>query len=172
MKSPCLVQLQVLQCCNSRIVSTRTEVHVHVVAYPDKQQKITPSFPLPGFLLSFLPPPSFPPPSLPFPLSSLPPSLTPLPPSSLLPLQATLLLYLLMKCNFEYFKGHGFVRTYLQVSDHDAYQSLRTAHTEWLPGVRLKPSAPAVHHIGDCEAWWLSDCRSSVVEHGNSSQVS
>ena len=41
------------------------------------------------------------------------------------------------------------------------------AHTEWLPGVRLRHSVPPVQYIyiEDCEGWWLSACRGSVAEH-------
>ena len=40
------------------------------------------------------------------------------------------------------------------------------AHTEWLPGVRLRHFSPTCAvHIEDCEGWWLSGCRSSVAEH-------
>ena len=36
-----------------------------------------------------------------------------------------------------------------------------TTHAEWLPGVRLGDAV----HIENCEGWWLSGRRSSVVEH-------
>ena len=43
-----------------------------------------------------------------------------------------------------------------------------TAHTEWLPGVRLRHSCISTTcavHIEDCEGWWLSGCYGSVAEH-------
>ena len=41
-----------------------------------------------------------------------------------------------------------------------------TAHTEWLPRVRLRHfSTSCAVYIEDCEGWWLSSCFSSVAEH-------
>ena len=42
-----------------------------------------------------------------------------------------------------------------------------TAHTEWLPDVRLRHSVPSVQYsyIENCEGWWSSGCRGSVAEH-------
>ena len=42
-----------------------------------------------------------------------------------------------------------------------------TAHTEWLPGVRMRHSVPPLQYIalGDCGGWWLSGCCGSVAEH-------
>ena len=42
-----------------------------------------------------------------------------------------------------------------------------TAHTEWLPGVRLKHSVATTCavHIEDCEGWWFFGCHGSVAEH-------
>ena len=40
------------------------------------------------------------------------------------------------------------------------------AHTEWLPGVRLRHFSPTCTvHVEDCESCWLSGCCSSVAEH-------
>ena len=39
------------------------------------------------------------------------------------------------------------------------------AHTEWLPGVRLRHfSTICIVYIEDCEGWRFSGCRSSVTE--------
>ena len=38
-------------------------------------------------------------------------------------------------------------------------------HTEWLPGVQLRPSVPPVTYREDCEGWWLPGCHGSVAEH-------
>ena len=41
-----------------------------------------------------------------------------------------------------------------------------TAHTEWLPGVRLGHlSTTCAVYIEDGEDWWLSGCHSSVAEY-------
>ena len=40
-----------------------------------------------------------------------------------------------------------------------------TAHTEWLPGVRLRHFSTVCAVYRDSEGWWLSSCRSSVTEH-------
>ena len=41
-----------------------------------------------------------------------------------------------------------------------------TAHTEWLPGVRLRHfSTICAVYIEGCEGWWLSGCHSSVAKH-------
>ena len=44
------------------------------------------------------------------------------------------------------------------------WSKILTPHTEWLPGVWLRAS-PVRCNIGDCEGWWLSSCRRSVVEY-------
>ena len=41
-----------------------------------------------------------------------------------------------------------------------------TAHTEWLPGVRLRHfSTTCAVYTEGCGGWWLSGCCSSVAEH-------
>ena len=47
-----------------------------------------------------------------------------------------------------------------------ALLKLILSHAEWLPGVRLRHfSTTCAVYIEDCEGWWLSGGRSSVVEH-------
>ena len=46
------------------------------------------------------------------------------------------------------------------------HNGVLTAHTKWLPGVRLRHfSTTCAVYIEDCEGWWLSGCHSSVAEY-------
>ena len=76
------------------------------------------------------------------------------------------ILYMYCTGGTEMLQSHTWQRLLMERIFRSTPNGVLDAHTEWLPGVRLRHySTTCAVHIQNCVGWWLSGCRSSVAEH-------